>query len=365
MRAKKEFLFINGRREKLYDSENLIIVDICSSDIEQNYKKMEMIIEDYEIESIIAEQSQIYYAARLLWNNKHIKRYILIDTDDKEINEKQNIRAAKFLWDGIARQNMDSNDEIRLSGWRKSDSGEYFTREEMKEFSDNLCYKIRNCVSKSDCLLEIGVASGISCFAVAPMINKYYGVDISQYVLDFTKKNLESNNVLNVELINCEAIEIDCLEIPQVKMVLMNSVIQYFPGFNYFINVLNKSISMVEEKGYIFFGDVLDFELYEEYRAFRGLKDSKINREQYYSREFFENLPKYFHEICRVTVSDKIGKFENELNMYRYDVLLEIDKSEVTEYVSKQRIAENFFIDYDNLPLERVIELVKKKYEKN
>lgn len=362
--TKKGFLFLKNNNENYEDSFNILTADVGSADVEKTYSQLELVVNSYGVNTIIAKKEQVYYAARLLWNNDNVKRYVLINTDDAQINEKQNIEATKLMWDSLAKRNMGENDEIKLSGWIKSDTGEYFTRLEMNEFSNNLYQKIKDIIGEKNSVLEIGVASGISCFAVAPLVRKYYGVDLSQQVLSFTKRTLKENNIDNVTLINCEAIDIDNAGIPKVDLVLMNSVIQYFPGYNYFINVLKKSIDLVNHKGHIFLGDVLNLDLYDQYRVFRGLEGIKYNREQYYSKVFFEKLPGYFGEIKGVIVSEKIGQIKNELNTYRYDVLLEIDKDNINlKKHKKSRIAENLLFSDDNTSIIQIIEEIEKKYD--
>lgn len=361
MSNRNNFMFIKSEHENYDECSDIIVASTGFVDVENVYNKLEEMVNLYGINTIIAKKEQIYYAARLLWNNDNIKRYILIDTDDAELNETQNIKATKLMWDGIAKRNMSSNDKIKLSGWIKSDTGEYFTYNEMEEFSDNLYQKVRNIIGEKSSVLEIGIASGFSCFAISPLVKMYYGVDISQQVLEFTARILKEENIHNVTLINCEAIDIDTAGLPKVDLVLMNSVIQYFPGYNYFINVLRKSIKILNHEGYIFLGDVLDLALYNEYTAFRRLKGSRHNREQYYSKEFFEKLPNYFGEIKEVIISEKIGKMTNELKQYRYDVLLKVDKNctSLSRY-KKYRLAENLLLDNENVSIRKIIKKIEK-----
>ena len=309
------------------------------------------------MDTVVTKKEFIYYAARLLWNNENIKRYFLIDTDDAILNEHNNVKAVRLMWDCLAEKNKESNDPIKVSGWKRSDTSNFFSDEEMREFADNIHYKTRNIVSKKSSILEIGIASGISCCSIAPLVNRYYGTDISEQILSFTEQYLKSKNIQNVTLINCEATEINNVNIPQVDLVLLNSVIQYFPGYNYIIDVLYKAIRQLNSHGYIFIGDVLDLELFKEYRIYRRQNQSSYNREQYYAKKFFENLPQLFNEIKAVKITYKIGKMNNELNMFRYDVLLEIDKEpELISIVEKFRCARNLFSKNKILSKKQIVE---------
>lgn len=360
----RKYIFIKSELEELSEDnmESIFSINVDLMNIEDCYQKLDFFVNQYQIDTVITKKQFIYFAARLLWNNDYINKYILIDTNEALMNEYHNSRAVKLMWDSLAEKNRKSDDPIKISGWKRSDTGDFFSDEDMREFAENIFQKIRYIVTKESTVLEVGIASGISCYSIAPLVKDYYGVDISKQVLLFTEQCLKSKNIHNVILINCEAIEIDNENIPKVDLVLLNSVIQYFPGYNYFINVLNNAIKKINVYGYVFIGDVLDLDLYNEYRKYRRLDGATYNREQYYSKAFFERLPSFFQEISSVQISCKSGYKENELNKFRYDVLIEIDKNISKKIVvEKKRCAIDICSENELLTLEQIVEYLMKR----
>lgn len=153
---------------------------------------------------------------------------------------------------------------------------------------------------------------------IVPRVRKYYGIDISGQTLDMTERRLIHENINNVTLRCLDALEINCLEVDHFDLVIMNSVVQYFPNYDYFINVINICTKFCK-KGRIFVDDILDLEYKEEYEKFR----KRENRDLYYPKQFFCDLVSKFPAILDVTISDKIGTIQNELTKYRFDVLIE------------------------------------------
>lgn len=62
--------------------------------------------------------------------------------------------------------------------------------------------KLKPYCTKNTTVLEIGVASGITCYAMAPLVNKYIGIDISTETLKNTRRQLQKKNIANVIITN-------------------------------------------------------------------------------------------------------------------------------------------------------------------
>ncbi|MCP4151937.1 MAG: AMP-binding protein, partial [bacterium] len=121
-------------------------------------------------------------------------------------------------------------------------------------------------------------------------------------------------------------------------LIIINSVIQCFPGHNYLRKVIRKAIRLLGETGRIFVGDVMDQQLKKdlekELTAFKFANmDNGYSTKTDWSTEFFvhkgfwENLRREWREIETVTFSSKIYTVENELTKFRYDVLITTNKT--------------------------------------
>ena len=216
---------------------------------------------------------------------------------------------------------------IQQAGWKNSFTGEYFTEEEMEEYANDVYVKLEKYCSKTAKVLEIGIASGITCFQIAPYVKEYYGIDISAETLNKTAISLKDRGITNVFLEERDIFDVDKFEYENFDIVIINSVIQYFPGYNYFINVIKKVITLMADKSVLFIGDVMDLDKREDFeRELRIAGKSVSKKDLYYSKEFMNELAVYCDEISDIETSDKIGNIKNELIKYRFDALFRIDK---------------------------------------
>ena len=79
------------------------------------------------------------------------------------------IQSPKF-WDYIA---VNAHDDIEAGGWYSSFGGESFSLREMKQYTDNTIKKLLPYLSNEKVVIEIGCASGLTMFHVAPYVKKY------------------------------------------------------------------------------------------------------------------------------------------------------------------------------------------------
>jgi len=296
--------------------------------------KLLQLIEETGIVTIIASQKDINIVSRLLWECKTLKDYILTDTSDPLICESYKKQVNTVLWDMVAAKSH-SEDAIVQSGWKSSYTGEYLSTEEMIEYSQNVFLKLKPYLSTDKRVLEIGVGSGFTCFEVAPYVKEYNAIDLSIETIKKTQNNASKKGINNLICKQLGADEISSEIFTNIDIVIINSVAQYFPGYNYFIDIMKRCIEVMNSTGIIFVGDVMDLELKKkfilsltEYRQTYSDASTIMNSKKnlYYPRSFFEQLPGYCHEVQDVMIDEKIGEIKNELRLFRYDVTLLVDK---------------------------------------
>jgi len=219
-------------------------------------------------------------------------------------------------------------------GWNDSFSGKPFEKEVMASWLDHTVRRIfRNNPRQ---VLEIGCGTGMLLFKVAPQCEVYYGTDFSENTLSELSKIIEFSNV---KLIQKRADEIDSLKEINFNMVIMNSVIQYFPSVDYLFSVIESAMEMIEPGGTVFLGDVRNLSLLETLHTsieltkaepgvtvndlrYRIEKAILNERELLLDPLFFVNLKNRLKDISHVEILLKGGSFLNELTQYRYDVIL-------------------------------------------
>src|SRR5690625_2149424 len=106
-------------------------------------------------------------------------------------------------------------------------------------------------------------------FGIAPHCHSYVGTDFSQSALDHVARHLNSSiqNSESVQLIKREANDLEDFKKNSYDTIVLNSIIQYFPQLDYFLSVLDSSLSLVKSGGSIFIGDVRSLELLEVFHA--------------------------------------------------------------------------------------------------
>ena len=153
-------------------------------------------------------------------------------------------------------------------------------------------------------MLEIGSASGITMYKIAPYVGLYYGTDLSEKMIAKNRQRVLKQKIGNIKLKCLPAHEIDQLEERNFDIIIINSVIQYFPGYNYLRNVVSKAIGLLSSKGILLIGDIRDEDLKQEY--VQSLLDFRRNNpesaklkinitdELFLSRKFFPGFTSGF-----------------------------------------------------------------------
>ncbi|UCH93630.1 MAG: amino acid adenylation domain-containing protein, partial [Candidatus Aminicenantes bacterium] len=304
-------------------------------------ERIKYMINNAGISTVVSEKRYVNRLNRLQWECECFHSYLCLDSfdiheeDEREKSELMN----EELWHHVGET---ATDDITGGGWVSSYTGEPFSKEEMDEYGDNILKKLEPLLHKDMGVLEIGCASGISMYRIAPKVGLYYGTDLSRVIIEKNKERVVREGHKNIKLASLPAHEIHQLKEKGFDLVIMNSVIQCFHGHNYLKKVIKKAIDLLGETGYLFIGDVMDQDkkdmLTQEMAAF---KYAAVNRDKGYttktdftselflSKGFWKDLGVECNEIASIKFSDKIYTIENELTKFRYDVLITIDKQPV------------------------------------
>ncbi|MCX6581803.1 MAG: amino acid adenylation domain-containing protein [Candidatus Aminicenantes bacterium] len=299
--------------------------------------RIEYIINDARIGVVISEKHHLRDLNRLQWECAHFHSYLCIDSFDIYAEEEQEINQLmdRELWEHVGES---ATDEITGGGWLSSYTGLPFSREEMIEYGDNTLKKLEPLLHAGMKALEIGCASGIGMYRIAPKVGLYYGTDLSAVIIEKNKKVVREKGFLNIQLACLPAHEIERVPVKDFDLVIINSVIQCFHGHNYLRKVLQKAVALLGDNGYLFIGDVMDQQkksaLVRDLTAFKEANrhmgyttKTDFSAELFVSPGFWRDLAAEWHEIETATCSDKRFSIENELTKFRYDVLLKVNKS--------------------------------------
>jgi amino acid adenylation domain-containing protein len=227
---------------------------------------------------------------------------------------------------------------FNISGWNSSYTGLPIPEDEMRQWVNDTVDSIT--AYKPEDVLEVGCGSGLLLFRVAGSCRSYFGTDFSANAIESLRPVLKERGLHNVELLQCDAVEIAASTSRKFDMIVLNSVVQYFPDHEYLLKVIANGLKLLKPGGHFFIGDVRNEALLEAFRASVELfkREGDINPPQLLQRihqqveqeeellvnpQFFASLPAHITGISGVKTLWKKGRYSNELNKFRYDVVLQ------------------------------------------
>ena len=239
---------------------------------------------------------------------------------------------------------------LLITGQMKYDSSEYATLKEkiqmagyavilvveaaQIQIANRLLWECRN-VTPDARILEVGIGSGMIAMQLAPCCKTYSGCDISKIVLDKLDGMAKERKMNNLRLYPYAADEIYHIQ-EKFDIILMSSVTEYFSGYNYLRKVIERCIEQIDGKGVILFADIFDLDKKDSYRqsvyqyakAHPGVRYKRdFSHELFIPHEYWKDIANQFPQITKTLISDKIGRYKNEINRFRYDVLFEVNHS--------------------------------------
>ncbi len=326
--------------ERLYKTGDLAIIDkdnliYYTGRIDDQYKLNGVRIEAGEIEKIIEQETIVKKAIVKVHEQegyyKVLSAYVEID-EEKAFNhyfpivDDSSIQSINNIYNSVYCNAQDhENEVINTSGWKNTFTGQEFLPEELKE-----SYQfIESVISKSDLssVLEIGSGTGSILTTFINSAKKYTVMEISKQSINYIKSKLNSSQLEKTIFKNQSIAEVN--ENKQYSCVIVNSVIQYLPSISYLISAFKKLVAATLDGGTVIIGDIRSLELMEVFLIKKNKKsvyyksrDSEILLSPY----FFRALKKEIPEISHIDIAVKHGIYENELNYFRYDAILHINK---------------------------------------
>jgi amino acid adenylation domain-containing protein len=261
------------------------------------------------------------------------------------LNAQQVSEWARTFDESYHRSLLSEDVTFNITGWNSSYTGQPIPPEEMRVWVDTTADRILALQPRR--VLEIGCGTGLLLFRVAPQCEYYRATDVSQTALDFVERQIRRPefNLAHVVLEHRAAHEFHPgPERGQFDLVVMNSVVQYFPDIEYLTTVLIGALEAVQPGGALFIGDVRSLPLLETFHVsvqlanapdslschdlwHKAQKNLKHEGELVIHPEFFSTLQSRLPQISRVEINLKRGCVHNELTCFRYDVVLRVGEA--------------------------------------
>lgn len=233
------------------------------------------------------------------------------------------------------------NQFFNISGWKSSYTGETFPREEMSDWLDNGIRHVQQLPNRH--LLEIGCGTGLVLYRLAPSVDSYRASDISETAIDMLSHTILRDQNLQHVKVEVQTADNPLLYQTPYDMVILNSVIQYFPDHAYLEKVLRLIGDTIVENGHALIGDIRSEPLLKAFHTSVELsrmpgdtaapllkaavdRGMLLDYELCVNPEFFMNIRAVHPRMAGVEILYKQSRYDNEMRRYRYDVVLYFDR---------------------------------------
>ncbi len=312
-------------------------------------------VETGEIESHLRRHPEVRDCAVVAsgdsGSDRKLLAYLALDArprPDTDSLQREQLVQWQDVWDGTYQQAMPGGDKrFDISGWNSSYTGQPLPEDQMRAWVDGTAARILEC--KPSRVLEIGAGTGLILFAVAPHCDYYHATDYSPVSVEHLQTLLATADDLNskTKATVLAADQLGQLQGQQYDTIVLNSVTQHFVSVDYLVTVIKLAVALLGNGGSIFIGDVtnrntrrLFFTTLECFKAgadespdsLRARVELRLGEEQELVIDpiLFYRIAEELEGIGGASVRLKPGRYDNELSQYRYDVVLEVGKSQAS-----------------------------------
>jgi amino acid adenylation domain-containing protein len=259
--------------------------------------------------------------------------------------EQTHIQSWRKLFDESHQQaGLVLTPEDDFSGWQSVITGQLIPMELMREWADQSAARIRKLSPKR--LLEIGCGTGLILLRVTNAFEQYQGIDVLPSSVEQLQRTVSERAELQGRVSAQVGLADQLGSLPDglYDTIVLNSVVQYFPSVEYLLKVLRGAVDRLSVGGKIFLGDLRDLRLHGAFAtevelartANESLTVAKLRRrimsrmehdeELLLEPSMFEHLQAVLPRLKHYEVLFKNGSDKNELNRYRFDVILHFDE---------------------------------------
>ncbi|RMQ40672.1 Non ribosomal peptide synthetase [Pseudomonas cichorii] len=220
------------------------------------------------------------------------------------------------------------------SGYTSSFTGELIPDSDLREWVQATASRVMAFSDRS--ILDVGCGIGMTGAALLERgVRHYVGCDASEAAIESARSRLDpvGGARSSFAVLKMAAHELDALEQGPFDVVLLNSVIQYFPDIDYLVDVLQKASGLCREGGVIVIGDVPCASLKHILSAAAIQTRKKLKRalpvigegELWLDPLHVRQVAYTLERVVNVETELRAGQGSDEMTRYRYDVIIRLD----------------------------------------
>ncbi|WP_437852408.1 amino acid adenylation domain-containing protein [Sorangium sp. So ce363] len=307
-------------------------------------------IELGEIEAVLREhpavEEAVVVAREDTKGNKRLVAYVIPRLDDGGAAEQtpavqaEHVSAWQALYDGTyGKRGAGVDPGFNITGWNSSYTGDPIDAGAMRAWRDHTVERILSFQPRR--AWEIGCGTGLLLLQLAPQCAGYLGTDFSEKAISLLRPALARGTLSHVSLQRREANDFSGVAPGSFDVILLNSIVQYFPSADYLRSVIEGAARAVAPGGVVFLGDIRSLPLLEAfhtsvqlYRAPAGVAPAELwarvrraalaEKELVLAPEFFHALRGQIPGVEHVECWLKRGSGSDEMTRFRYDVVLHV-----------------------------------------
>jgi amino acid adenylation domain-containing protein len=269
------------------------------------------------------------------------------DAGGEEAVAGEQVERWRDVFDGTYRQEpAAAGPALNVTGWNSSYTGTPIPVEEMREWLEATVERLAALRARR--VLEIGCGTGMLLFRLAPACEDYLATDFSPAALEWVGERLAERRLAQVRLERRTADDFSGVAAGAFDLVILNSVVQYFPSLAYLRRVLAGAARAAAPGGAVFVGDVRNLALLGAFAAGTELAKAppalpvaqlrQRVRARLLQEEELAVHPDFFLALAEepsafggAEVELRRGRHHNEMTRYRYDALLRVGPREQSE----------------------------------
>ena len=232
---------------------------------------------------------------------------------------------------------------FNTTGWQSSYDGSDISTAEMLAWAEDIVAQVRALGPRD--VLEVGCGSGMLLLQLAADCASYTGTDISAAALDYVRAQAGSE-LPGLRLLRQPAHDWQGIADASMDVVLLSSVVQYFPSVDYLVDVLQHCRRALRPGGSIVLADLrclpLARCLESAIQLAQAAPDTTVGElharieqrlvktaELLVAPNLFTALGAVLPELGSIRLRLQRGRVHNELTRYRYTVVMGPSQPEV------------------------------------